>query len=439
MRTRSAFALTIVLLFSLPGFSQTRARRVGQPPSPSVGPQNPSSRRPNSQPSVSSDKAQVGEEVGDDEVVRVNTTLISIPVSVSDRNGRFIYDLSKDDFQLFDNGVEQQVAYFTSTEKPFTVVVMIDTSTSIWEKLEEIKMAASDFLDQLRPDDQVMVASFANRMTVLCQPTSDRRTLRNAIQNVERGSSTHLYDAMDRVMNNELTRLKGRKAVVLFTDGVDATSSRSDYESNIRDAEELDGLIYPIRYDTYSDMNDPSGYPGNYPSSRYPRGRRSSGGILGSILGGIVIGGGSGGRNGGGWPGGGGGWPGGGSSGGNGSSRADYDRGKNYLYDLAAKTGGRVYEANENRSSMDAAFRSIAEELRHQYSIGYYPNVQAKAGEQRRVKVRVKRPDLAVRSRDSYIYTPTGPGQGSPTATTDNQRPQAPPVLRHPLAGVVYP
>jgi VWFA-related protein len=376
----------------------------------------------------------VGEEVGDDEVVRVNTTLISIPVSVSDRNGRFIYDLSKDDFQVFDNGVEQKVAYFTSTEKPFTVVVMIDTSTSIWEKLEQIKMAASDFLDQIRPDDQVMIASFANRMTVLCRPTSDRRILRNAIQNVDRGSSTHLYDAMDRVMNNELTRLKGRKAVVLFTDGVDATSSSSDYESNIRDAEELDGLIYPIRYDTYSDMNGASGYPGNYPPSRYPRGRRSGGGGLGTILGSIIIGGG--------WPGGGGGWPGGrtgGGGGGSGSSRAEYDRGRNYLYDLAAKTGGRVYEANENRSSMDTAFRNIAEELRHQYSIGYYPNVKAQAGEQRRVKVRVKRPDLAVRSRDSYIYTPAGDGPGSPTATTENQRPQAPPVLRHPLAGVVVP
>jgi hypothetical protein len=88
---------------------------------------------------------------------------------------------------------------------------------------------------------------------------------------------------------------------------------------------------------------------------------------------------------------------------------------------------------------MDTAFRNIAEELRHQYSIGYYPNVKAQAGEQRRVKVRVKRPDLAVRSRDSYIYTPAGSGQGSSTATTDNQRPQAPPVLRHPLAGVVIP
>jgi VWFA-related protein len=340
-------------------------------------------------------------------------------VSVSDRDGKFIYDLSKDDFQVFDNGVEQKVAYFATTEKPFTVVLLIDTSTSIWNKLGEIKEAAVEFLDQLRPDDQVMIASFSSRLRIICPPTSNRQTLRSAIRYVDRGSSTQLYDAMDRVMNGELNRFSGRKAVVLFTDGVDSTSAHATYQSNVQDAEELDGLIYPIRYDTYDDMAYSGGIPGGFPPSS------SAGGILGSILRGVLIPGGVGGgrRSGGSWPGGAGG----------GSTRAEYENGKNYLYDLAAKTGGRVYEASEERRSMDLAFRNIAEELRRQYSLGYYPKEQAQVGEQRHIKVKVRRSGVAVRARDSYIYNSNGSRQNQSTTADDSRGSQSPPVLRHPF------
>jgi len=421
MRMLQCFALSLVTflcLFPL-AFSQTRARRVGHS-SPATAPSEPS--RPIATSTTTRDSSATNdtvEEVGAGDVVRVNTTLVTIPVSVSDRDGKFIYDLSKDDFQVFDNGVEQKVAYFATTEKPFKVVLLIDTSTSIWNKLGEIKEAAVEFLDQLRPDDQVMVASFSSRLRIICPPTSDRQTLRSAIRYVGRGSSTQLYDAMERVMNSELTRLSGRKAVVLFTDGVDSTSSHATYQSNVQDAEELDGLIYPIRYDTYDDMAYSGGIPGGFPPST------SAGGILGSILRGVLIPGGTvgGRRSGGSWPGGVGG----------GSTRAEYENGKNYLYDLAAKTGGRVYEAIEERSSMDLAFRNIAEELRRQYSLGYYPKEQAQVGEQRHIKVKVRRPGVAVRARDSYIYNSNGSKQNQSTTADDSKGSQSPPVLRHPF------
>src|SRR5207249_10982517 len=126
-----------------------------------------------------------------------------------------------------------------------------------------------------------------------------------------------------------LNRIEGRKAVVLFTDGVDTTSKRATYESTLGDAEELDALIYPVEYDTYSNLGiwGPGGGGGGYPG-----GGRSSGGILGDILGGIIFGGGGGGGYpGGGYPGrrgGRGGYPGGGGSG---TSREEYERGDAYL------------------------------------------------------------------------------------------------------------
>jgi VWFA-related protein len=173
---------------------------------------------------------------------------------------------------------------------------------------------------------------------------------------------------------------------VLFTDGVDTTSSRSNYQSTVRQAEELDALIYPIRYDTYDRLVDQGG---GYP---YPRRRRGSGGgtiadILGGILsGGVVIGGN--------------GYPQGGGTAG--SSRGDYEVGKRYLNDLARNSGGRIFEADAT-NNLDAAFAGIAEELRRQYSVGYYPENVGQKGERRQIRVRVMRPNLVVRAKNSYI------------------------------------
>ncbi len=383
-------------------------------------------------PQSSSNKSQTPtpnepEEVDENDVVRVNTTLVSIPVTVMDRNGRFIPDLRQQDFRIYEDNVEQQVAYFASVEKPFTVALVIDTSASTRFRLEEIQDAALAFINQLRPDDRVLVVSFDEEIRVLAQATSDRSRLREAISRVHTGGGTKLYDAMDLVINRLLSREQGRKAVVLFTDGVDTNSNRASYQSNVRDAEELDALIYPVQYDTSQDVMGQGGYGGGgggggYP---YPRRRRSSGGVWGDILGGVLGGGG-------GWPGGGrgGGWPRGGG-GTNGSSPEDYRRANSYLQDLAYKTGARVYRAETTRD-LSQSFANIAEELRRQYSLGYYPKNVAQAGQRRQIRVRVNRPDLVVRARDSYI---TGSQPGDATAQRTNTQQAKPELRRFPLAG----
>jgi len=345
------------------------------------------------------------EEVGAGDIVRVNTTLVTIPVSVMDRDGKYIPNLRKEDFRLWDDGVEQQVAYFASTEQPFTVVLMIDTSGSTHFKLDEMQDAAIAFVNQLQPSDRVMVVSFDDKIRFLIEPpTNDRGALRQAIMKTRTGGGTRLYDAVDQVINQHLNHIQGRKAIVLFTDGVDTTSRNARYEDNVRDAEELDALIYPVQFDTYQDLNGAGSWPG---SRRGPSSSRPS--VLGDIFGGIILGGG---RRGGGWPG--------GSGGGPGSSREDYRRADQYLHALADKTGARVYNADQNLSN---AFAQVAEELRRQYSLGYYPKAAGRPGERHQIRVRTNRAELVVRARDSYIY------RSSSNATAQTLQ-ETPPVLR---------
>jgi Ca-activated chloride channel family protein len=453
--------ITLIALFCLglmalaqTSLAQTRPRRVGQtgPPqqqpsrseepvtdiSPVARPSRPpvlggANRDPNEQkPDASPQKDAGPEEVGEGDVVRVETTLVSIPVSVMDRDGKYIPNLRKEDFRVWEDGVEQQVAYFASTEKPFTVALVIDTSGSTKYKLDEIQNAAITFVQQLRPDDRVMVVSFGDKIRVLSQPTSDRSVLRNAILQTEAGSGTRLYDAVDTVINQYFNRVEGRKAIVLFTDGVDTTSRQATYESTLRDAEELDALIYPVEYDTAGDMGVWGPGSGRGGGGRGGGGgSQSSGNVMIDILGAILGGGNNNGNGGGGgYPGGrggrrrGGGWPGGG---GTGTSREEYERGDQYLHDLARVSGARLYNAEQ--ANLDSAFRSVAEELRRQYSLGYYPKSKPNPGDRRGIKVRVTRPELVVRTRDSYVFQP-----GANNTAQGNNQPK-PPVLKKEFSG----
>lgn len=324
--------------------------------------------------------------VDDNEIIKVETNLVTMPVSVLDRDGRFVSGLQQRDFKVFENGIEQKLEYFQSVEKPFTVILLIDVSPSTQYKIDEIQDAAIAFVDQLRRDDRVAVISFDEHVHLLAAPTNNRNVLRNAIMQARFGDGTSLYEAVDSVVNQYLKRIEGRKAVVLFTDGVDTTSRRASYQSTIADVEELDALFYTIRYDTAADMN--GGYGGG-------GGRRRGGGGWGDIAG-IILGGGGGGRRRGG-----GGW-------GGGSSSQEYETGRKYLQALAQNSGGRSFDA-PTISNLDAAFSGIAEELRRQYSIGYYPENMGQTGERRRISVRVARPNLVVRAKSSYIVGQTNP------------------------------
>lgn len=321
------------------------------------------------------------EEVGADEVVRVDTTLITVPVSVTDRQGRYVPNLKREDFHLFENGVEQQVAFFDSADKPFTVALLLDTSGSTRFRLWDIKDAAIEFARQLRPQDRVLVVTFNEQVLLLTEATSDRNIINGVITyNARSGDSTRLYDAVDLVIRERLNKIQGRKAIVLFTDGVDTTSQQATYESTLGEVSELDALIYPIQYDTFQDMQPGGGSISIVSSSSsWPFGGQSSSRVVN-----LPASGGS---------------PAGAPAG---SAPGDYERADKYLHNLAEETGGRVYRADDP-GQLARAFSMIAEELRRQYSLGYYPKEPTSAGQRREIRVRVRQPGLAVRARDSYV------------------------------------
>ena len=320
-----------------------------------------------------------GETIEGD-VIRFDTALVTVPVTVVDRYGGYVPQLHKEDFKVFEDGVEQKIVYFGATDQPITVVLVIDTSGSTQFRLEDIHNAAMAFVDKLKPADSVMVMSFDDRIRVLTKPTSDRELIRKAVRRSSTGGGTRLYDTVDSIFREQLGTISGRKAVVLFTDGVDTTSHRASYESTLRQAEESEAPIYSVDYDTSgSNTVFTQGLP-------IPRGR---GTILGLPL-----------------P-----TPGGGV-GGPGSSPGDYKRAVAYLHALSNTTGGRFY-SGDSLFGIGQAFSWIAEELSRQYTLGYYPPKTGENGQRRMIKVRVEGPELIAKARGSYIYKDKKPAQVS--------------------------
>ncbi len=315
-----------------------------------------------------------------EDVVKVETNLITIPVSVYDRNGLYISNLRQLDFKIFEDGKEQEIAYFGTSDKPFTVILLIDTSPSTAYKIEEIQNAAIAFTNQLKPQDNVMVVEFDANVHVLTEATNDRQKIHKAIRKADFGDGTSLYDAVDFSLRKRLSKIEGRKAIVLFTDGVDTTSYKNDYDTTLLQAEEADALIFPIYYNTF--LENLGIGNGGAMSSPFP-------------------------------------FPGGGNLGSRGTSSAEYALGRKYLEDLAADTGGRVFRPEATPGGLTTAFEGIAEELRRQYNIGYYPNEEGQVGQRKQIRVRVNRPNLVVRSRDSYIAGGNNSKPAPPSAKTE--------------------
>jgi Ca-activated chloride channel family protein len=300
----------------------------------------------------------------DVDIIKVSTTLVTVPVSVTDRNGRFIADLKQDQFRLFEDGVEQRIAFFENASQPFTIALMLDVSDSAKEKLTQIKSAATAFVGELKENDRVMVMSFDKNITVLCNPTSDRKLVTSAIDRLRAGGGTSLYDALDLMAARQMKKIHGRKAIVLFTDGVDTTSNSATYESTLRAAEELDALIYSIQYDTLNDVE-----------------KNQNGTVPPGEIGNQVV-----------------------------TSRGEplsvaYQRAGLYLQALSDKTAGRFYSA-AGLNYLKGIFSRIAAELREQYSLGYYPSNKSEGKKKRQVRVRIDRSNVALRYRRTYIYSP---------------------------------
>jgi VWFA-related protein len=363
---------------------------------------------PTPSPTPTPDGEPVPEDA-DDEPIRVETNLVTVPVIVSDRGGRYVPDLKAEELTVAEDGAEQQVVFFAAVNAPFHVVLMLDTSASATvEKLRHVQSAAVAFVEQLQPEDRVKVISFDDEVRDLSDFTGDRAALAAAVYAARPGKGTRLYDAFDRALR-ALGRVKGRKAVVLFTDGVDYRSERRSFDDNRRAVEEGDVVVYPVRFDTREEterlareqarggqsvdlgailggklpglpgtvvINPPGGGGGGDPRRRQPNGRpapdpndprgpQPPGDSISSMLDML------------------------------------YRTADDYLEEMSRASGGRLVRA-DTLAQLPGAFKQIADELRTQYSLGYYPSNAARDGKYRKIRVRTTRSNLSVRARPGY-------------------------------------
>jgi Ca-activated chloride channel homolog len=371
--SKASFLVAVVLTVAFTAITiQAQSGRKRQSEAPSQSVTKPEKTTDSSEV-VNESRTTPGGETIEGDVIRVDTSLVTVPVTVIDRYGRYVPQLRRENFRIFENGVEQKIAYFATTDSPFTVVLLIDTSGSTQFRLDDIQDAAINFVSKLKSEDSVMVMSFDDRIEVLTRPTTDRNVIAKAIRRTRTGGGTRLYDAVDDIFKKQLRTIAGRKAVVLFTDGVDTTSHRASYDSTVRLAEESDAPVYSVDYDT-SGTNTVFGQGLPLPGGRgtilglpIPRP-----GIPGPTTGG--------------------------------STPGDYRRGVAYLHALSDNTGGRFY-SGDSLFGIAQAFTWIAEELGRQYSLGYYPKAAGQSGERRLIKVKVTEAELVVKARDSYIYS----------------------------------
>lgn len=313
------------------------------------------SGEPAPQPATSSMSGEP-EEVAAEDVIRVNTSLVTIHATVTGRDGKPTTTLRQEDFSIYEDGVKQDLAVFEPIDRPFTVVLLIDVSLSVKPQLQAITQAAKMLIKSLRPDDELVVITFDYQTREVLRLTKVRDLGHREIV-ISPGGGTFLYDAVNFIIARYLRRLPGRKAVVMLTDGIDglvssgfdAGSFMATSESNVRDAEELDALFYAVQYNT-------GVVPINHSTiaTKEEEQRRF--------------------------------WE---------------ESGRAYLKSLTEKTAGHLYRADIG--DLAPAFASIVEELSRQYTLGYYPRRPPQAGERRLIKVSIKAPELIVHARGSYI------------------------------------
>lgn len=315
----------------------------------------------------------------DEEPVRLRTTLVQVPVVVSERGGRYVSDLTRDEFTILEDGIKQDIELFGSVEEPFSVALLLDSSGSTESALEQIKSAAMAFIGNLRPHDRVMVVSFNDSVEVLSDLTNDTAKLASAVRSIKPGEFTQVYEAVYTAVWERLHDIPGRKAVIVFTDGIDTASSEISEEDTL-DAviESEDIIVYPIRYATREDVErrmaarmEARVEAQKESRLRVPSNSNGADSASGKLE----------------------------------QSKRELDRAyrtaDEYLQQLAEMSGG-VVERADRLGDLKSALGRIAEELRHQYLLGYYPSNRQKDERSRKINVRVTRPGVVVRARPAY-------------------------------------
>ena len=341
------------------------------------------------------------EEVDDGDVVRVDTQLVSVPAVVTTTAGRPVAGLKTENFKLFENGQLQRIADFATTEAPFEIALLLDTSGSTRNDIELIREAALSFIDALREGDRVAIVGFGNgrqgpSVDVLSRLTDDRQQLRTAIALLGQTSGTPFYDGLERIADDIFAQparqeVFGRRALVALTDGVDSTG-RGEFDTARAKLLRTGVATYFIQVNTEEFVENallkPCGEGVVLSTKQLRRHRRlfqprmrmediTDFCQMGSFERMQV-------------------------------SRDLYNLARREMNELAKASGGRNFAAATLRDAREA-FGRVAAEIGTQYSLGYYPTNKARDGKFRTIKVEVQgtQDKAQVRAREGY-YAPKG-------------------------------
>ena len=325
--------------------------------------------------------------------VKVSVDSVFLNVSVRDRySNRSIVGLGKDDFQVYEDQVPQQIEQLMPSEAPFNLLLLLDVSGSTRSFLHLMKQASIDFTRQIKANDRVAVAVFNSGVHLVRGFTNDRAAAAQAIQSIRSGGGTAFYDALLTSIDDYMRVVEGRSAIVVFTDGVDnqlegqrSQGSRTPFPQLYRRIQEIEPIIYTIFLDTENRV---------VPMTR----GGGSGSVMIDILGGVL-----GGRRPGGYP---------GTSQVPGTNHAVYQEAREQLMMIAEQTGGRMYTP-DRIEDLARVYGEIADDLRIQYQLGYNSTNRAQDGRWREVHVQVHGyPDAVVRTRKGY-YARNEPSRAS--------------------------
>ena len=336
----------------------------------------------------------------DDEMLRVDTQLIDVPVVITDKNGKPFLNLKQSNFVIYEDGKKQEVADFAATNAPFEVALLLDTSGSARSELQLIQRAAENFINSLRPGDKVSIIAFKSSRVgdksaavseVLTGLTDDRVKLKNALSEVKTSNGTPYYDGLMQVFekvfrNVPKTEFRGRRALVALTDGVDSTSV-SDYAEAREQFTEAGIVSYFIQVDTreffeenllgdcQSAVRFSAAQIRRYYRTFYPKSKieKVSGFCQLGDFERLDI------------------------------SKSLYELADSEMQFLAKNSGGKVFPVAD-LSEARAAFQKVAQDIGTKYSLGYYPSNDKRDGTFRKIKVELKGIPVGatVRAREGY-------------------------------------
>jgi VWFA-related protein len=313
-------------------------------------------------------------------------TLVSVPVTVSDREGHYISGLKKQDFTVYEDGVKQNIAFFATYDEPLSIALLLDTSGSTQDALEKIKGAARDFIELLNPNDQCLIVTFDSQIKILSPFTSDQQTLKNSLDKVQTAEQdgTILHNAVEQIAQKSFANVEGRKVIVLLSDGKDFGSSITKNQL-LNQLEESDVLIYTILYKTGEGFNNliisPEGFVKEVtekkePPKKAPK-RKKGYSVWIPAAAGVST-----------------------------DEEVEVRQRKadiaavNILREMSDTTAGRFYLSDTPQ--LKEIFKKVAGELRQQYRLGYHSKDAANAAAVHDITVKVERSGVVVRTRGKF-------------------------------------